>query len=478
MKFIKTLGVALAASLLLNAQIYAENENEAQKLKPLFSDNAPHSEISDASYYTSEVFSENEILSVTLEDECSAVYIEWQTTPCEVEITYGNETLNGVPEFYHQLIKSNQGFTDFSIEFSGDAEICDIYFFTDGLLPKWVQDWEAPCEKADILLLSTHADDEYLMFGGTIPYYAKELGLDFQVAYFTTHYEEQPRPHELLDGLWASGVSHFPVFSPVNDYPVWTLTQALDTYDEQLLLNWTVELLRRFKPSVAITHDINGEYGHGMHMLAAKTMMNAVNLSHDHKLYPSSAQKYGVWDVPKTYLHFWEENKIEFDWEMTLESFGGITAREAAELGYSYHKSQHIYGYSVNYGKDWDCRQFGLYRAADGYDFNLEAVDFMEGLIPFSELNEAIEAEEKETLMTMERLREEKEEQTQTAQPQTEQTEYNEQTTDALPDKNSQGDIAPIIIAGAIFLGAALIMTIYTISYNKRFKKKGKRNRK
>lgn len=476
MKSAKLLGVALAASLLFNNTIYAQDSDEAQKLTPVFADEGAHSKITDASYYTSESFTQGTSLDISLEKECNAVYIEWQTTPEKVEITYGNEGFSGVPEFYHQLIKSNRGFTDFSIAFSGDSEICDIYFFSEGTLPKWVQDWKSPCEKADILLLSTHADDEYLMFGGTIPYYACELGLDFQVAYFTTHYEEQPRPHELLDGLWASGVTHFPVFSPVNDYPVWTLKQALDTYDEEHLLNWTVELLRRFKPSVAITHDINGEYGHGMHMLAAKTMMNAVNLSGDYKVYPSSAQKYGAWSVPKTYLHFWEENAVEFDWEITLESFGGITAREAAELGYSYHKSQHIYGYSVNYGKYWDCRQFGLYRA-DGCDFDLSAADFMEGLTPNAELLEAREAEEKETLKVMQELREEKAEQTTTVKTEP-VSDATEQTIDAQQEKASENSVVPIVIGGVIFLGAALLMTIYTVNYNKKFKRKGKRDRK
>ena len=36
-------------------------------------------------------------------------------------------------------------------------------------------------EDADMLLLPTHADDEHLWFGGTMPYYAGELGYKVQV---------------------------------------------------------------------------------------------------------------------------------------------------------------------------------------------------------------------------------------------------------------------------------------------------------
>ena len=67
------------------------------------------------------------------------------------------------------------------------------------------------------------------------------------------------------------------------------------------------------------------------------------------------------------------------DWEIPLESFGGITAREAAELCYGCHKSQHKYNYTVGYKEKWDCRQFGLYRSLVGNDAK---ADFMDNIEP------------------------------------------------------------------------------------------------
>ena len=66
-----------------------------------------------------------------------------------------------------------------------------------------VQQWQAPLEKADLLALAAHPDDEILFLGGTIPYYAGEMGKAVQVAYLvpTMPY----RRLELLDGLWLCG---------------------------------------------------------------------------------------------------------------------------------------------------------------------------------------------------------------------------------------------------------------------------------
>ena len=47
--------------------------------------------------------------------------------------------------------------------------VCDISVFSEGDLPQWVQVWQPQCEKADIMLLSTHSDDEQLFFAGLLP---------------------------------------------------------------------------------------------------------------------------------------------------------------------------------------------------------------------------------------------------------------------------------------------------------------------
>lgn len=335
--------------------------------------------LTDGSYETAVSIPESGI-EIIPDKPVYGVYIVWnELTACTVEHDGAWEEIPA--DYLHQFVELS-GVTSFRISPYEDAELCELYVYSEGELPREVQRWEPVLSRCDILAMPTHADDEVLMFGGTLPYYAGELGLEVQVAYMTNHLAEQPRPHELLDSIWACGVTAYPIISEFPDIPCWTLKQAMGVFDEEAVTEFQVETIRRVKPSVIVAHDINGEYGHGAHMLNCYTLMKALELTANAAEYPESAEKYGVWDVPKTYIHFWEENPVQMDWERPLESFGGITAREAAQYAYSFHKSQHKWGYSVNYAPLWDCRQFGLYRTLVGTD---TTADFMEHITPVAE---------------------------------------------------------------------------------------------
>lgn len=97
----------------------------------------------------------------------------------------------------------------------GRLFIAELRVLGEGDAPGWVQQWQAPLEKADLLALAAHPDDEILFLGGTIPYYAGEMGKAVQVAYLvpTMPY----RRLELLDGLWLCGVRHYPIIGHFPD---------------------------------------------------------------------------------------------------------------------------------------------------------------------------------------------------------------------------------------------------------------------
>ncbi len=404
--------------------------------------------LSDGDYMT--VYKSDEIsLEVSADKPIKAAYIIWNEDPADYTVSAGKESFSFDGEILHKLIIFEKAEEKFRIDCPEGGSICDIYVFESTEFPDFVQRWEEPCSQADMLILTAHADDEFLMFGGTIPYYAGELGLKVQVAYMTTHFEEQPRPHELLDGLWAAGVRNYPVIGIIPDIPyepIWTLSEAKSIYDYNSVLEWFTEQVRRFKPSVIVTHDKNGEYGHGAHKMAASIVMDAVEISNDPEQFPASAEKYGVWDVPKTYLHFWEENAITMDWERTLDSFGGMTAREAAEYCYGFHKSQQYLGYSVNYLEDWDCRQFGLYRTLVGTD---EKADFMDHIEPLPEETTVPDTEPPETSVT--------EQQTTTSETTAEET---AQTTVA-EEGNKAGNMILYVIVGLFFV--IIIIAFFTV---------------
>jgi LmbE family N-acetylglucosaminyl deacetylase len=312
-----------------------------------------------------------------------SLYLVWDKPPGPwILITPRGEETGGIDNFLHEYVPITGG-ADYLTLILLDREriLCDLYAYGEGVPPERVQIWKPPYDKADLLLLSTHADDEHLYFGGTMPYYGGELGLRVQVSYLVNHWTEPYRPHELLNGLWTVGIDHYPVIGPYYDHYTRALDHARTLFPEDEIILYQISLLRRFKPLVVIGHDIKGEYGHGAHMLNAVTLITALEASGDPSADPGSAALYGVWDVPKTYLHLYGDNKVVMNWDRPLERFGGATAFEMAVKGFACHGSQVRY-FSVQKSGAYDCRLFGLYRSDRGPD--LAGGDFMEGLAPYT----------------------------------------------------------------------------------------------
>lgn len=295
---------------------------------------------------------------------------------------------------------------------SGPVPLLELSVFTPGEVPDTVQRWEKPIENgADLVLFSTHADDEQLFFAGVLPYYAGELGYRVQVVYLTNHRnlskDANLRCHEALDGLWSVGVRAYPVFGQFGDYFTRNLKDGYSIFhimgvtDEELL-SYVVEQIRRFRPQVAVGHDLNGEYRHGEHMVYADLLTKAVEITADPEQFPESAERWGVWDVPKLYLHLYEENPIVMDWDRPLSNFGGMTAFQVTkELGFPCHASQQLdfawymsgAELATQVQKYSPCN-YGLYRTTVGED--VEKNDFFEHLTSYAQQEAQAAREEEE----------------------------------------------------------------------------------
>lgn len=276
---------------------------------------------------------------------------------------------------------------------AGRAYLNEVCTFAPGEEPDWVQKWEwLPIGGADLMLFSTHGDDEQLFFAGLLPWYGAEKGYAVQVVYLTDHRNlTSVRVHEMLNGLWNVGIRNYPVFGSFDDYYTFDMEEAYRYYDsagvsEEKMLSFVVEQLRRFRPQVAVGHDLHGEYGHGMHKLYSDLLCKALEVSADGLKFPESTERYGTWDVPKTYLHLYEENPIVMDWDIPMDSFGGKTAFEVTrDLGFPSHvtQQQDFAWYFRGARKATDvekytpCR-YGLYRTTVGEDTGKR--DFFENI--------------------------------------------------------------------------------------------------
>lgn len=254
--------------------------------------------------------------------------------------------------------------------------LTELYIYGKGDLPRAAQQWQPSAEKADMLLVVAHPDDEVLWFGGAMPLYAGQYNMKVQVAMMvpTMPY----RRIELLDCLWTCGVKNYPVWANFADSYSSKLSEMYTRWKPERVNKYIVGWIRRFKPDVLLTHDLRGEYGHAAHKVCADACINCLEFAADESKYPDSAAEFGTWDVPKTYLHLYEENVVDMDWRKPLPAFDGLTGFEVAEDAFECHISQQNTDYHVEDWGPYDCSLFGLVRSLVGEDVNKN--DFFENL--------------------------------------------------------------------------------------------------
>lgn len=341
-------------------------------------------------------------VSIEADKILTGVYIEFTYSPVDFSLIFpeANESRNrSVPcegKFINRYVDMNDYSSNtVNIVFSEPVQLNRVTCFTDEPHSD-VQIWEDMCERADLVLFSTHADDEQLFFAGVLPYYTSK-GYDVQVVYLTDHKDLPLRRQELLAGLWTVGVRHYPLInSGISDAYSESIEGAIanlayyDGKNYEDVLSFQTECLRRLKPLVAVGHDLNGEYGHGQHKLNAKSLAEAVAVAGDNTKFTESAEKYGVWDTPKLYLHLYEEGRIVMNvFDDPLEEFGGISAFNMTQKGFLQHKSQHYTWYNTWLNGNGNITRadqiekyspllYGLYRTTVGQD--VEKKDFFENI--------------------------------------------------------------------------------------------------
>ena len=338
--------------------------------------------LTDGNYYTDYTFPAGTVISLEAEEDIAALYIIFGTYPDEWTLLSGETPQScGQDGFLHEYVSLSEPAAELQLALSAEHEVMirDIYAYSDGYLPTSVQTWTRLDERdgADILLFSTHYDDELLFFGGLIPYYSTVRGLRVQVVYMTSNYltdfsNYRFRPHEALNGLWTAGTHFYPVTNEVPDIECYSYENAVEHYGEDQFTAFQVEQIRRFKPLVVVTQDENGEYGHGAHILTALSVERAVAAAADPSQFPESAERYGVWNTPKTYLHLYGDPD-EYTWlnyEIIAPELGWRSPFQVAQQAYLQHATQQqwVGFYVYSYDHPHDSHRFGLYRSLVGPD--------------------------------------------------------------------------------------------------------------
>ena len=274
--------------------------------------------------------------------------------------------------------------------------LMEVRLYGPGDPPASLVRYTGTTDKADLMILACHPDDDILWMGGLIPLYAGQLGLKVQMAYMTAL--RCYRRCEAMDALWYLGVRDGPVFFGFRDKGSLSLWDAQQLWGgREDTARAIARVIRRYRPEVLVTQDVNGEYGHAQH----RAMVSACTLAVHMAANPGerSLRDLPPWTVRKYYIHLYQDDALVLDMERPLSAFGGKSAYQLAREAFGFHRSQqHTTGYAMAVDGPYDMRRYGLAWSAVGPD---EAHDgLFEHIDGLYEIESAFWHEDQTTLST------------------------------------------------------------------------------
>ena len=144
--------------------------------------------------------------------------------------------------------------------------VCELTILGPGRLPDSFPQPEASVTRTDLLIVTTHPDDEWIFLGAVYPIYVApiyvaEQGYTGTFAYVTT--PSMGRVHEAINSVWSAGMHTLPYFLGFADiYSANEKAAKEGRFKQQDVTLALVRLYRRIKPLVVVTQDLKGEYGH------------------------------------------------------------------------------------------------------------------------------------------------------------------------------------------------------------------------
>lgn len=206
----------------------------------------------------------------------------------------------------------------------------------------------------DLMLIAAHPGDEVSFFSGLLAVYAGELGYSTKVVY--TSCKTEKMRNTACDTLKKIGVTEEPVFLDYSGVYFENLAHAKKQVSMEELEQDLVRILCAERPSVVVTHDPEGEFGHGMHILTAECTRRAVK---------TASEGENPFRGCRLYFHSTaSENASAVNRTCALEKFGGKSVLEVDEALYAAYSTDILYPRSIS----TDVYTQGFYSPEDGQE--------------------------------------------------------------------------------------------------------------
>lgn len=432
--------------------------------------------MTDGSYHTASSFSSGDSIIITAPENKNiyGIYIKWDAPVLPYTILAdGTSFQGGTYGFLHEYIPFENGCNKITLQIeSNDMKICSLTILDTLEIPEAIQVWNPPVENADICMISAHSDDEILFLGGIIPTYGMEQNAKIQLIYMTEYWTgAKIREHEKLDGLWADGLRNYPVCANLPDYYAETLEEAERIYNLEDATNYLAGAFRYFKPQVIVTHDFNGEYGHGFHQFTAKAVSLALEAAQDNAYTITNSQYASLapHSIAKAYFHLYPNNPIHLDLHVPLTSMDNMTALDIAKSAYKQHVSQQWCWFYVSDEYEYSCANFGLYHTTVGNDTQN---NMLENITTYEEQQKI----EEERLLEEQRKEAERQKEEQTMSTVTKETEAIEVISlPVRPRKVPKLNFLFLLIPFGLFIALAILFMQMKINTKKRRKRRRRR---
>ena len=386
--------------MMLLLSIFNTHNNEAVNLtrsSNYFIESSQVKAFNDNNYKT---YKTTKNIHIVSDNPIKYVYIMYEINSSKGKLYTNTNTIDiGQNGYLHEFVELNSLSKEITLSYENEVTISEIHVYGEGNIPKDVQIWKKE-DTTDLMIFSTHSDDEVLFFGGIIPTYINK-GKKVHVTYLTKHYEckkpNQIRLHEVLDGLWESGVRDYPTFgilpdegSRISKKDKVGYNKIIDKVKKQVkadglsddaIIDFYVKTIREYKPKVVLGHDEYGEYGHGQHIYNTYILKQAVNKAKTEEYITEGLTSH---EVTKFYLHLYGDKKSQtiIDLDVPLEKYNNKTAYQVTKSSFKKHISQQkskypawLNGVNNKYTKAKQIRTsnpmyWGLYYTSVGQDKN------------------------------------------------------------------------------------------------------------